>query len=99
MKEQVQSGVCQDITSAIAGEFRDFFYPAGIQNFIAGGADKWPLHFYPAMLMMRVLGKSGLESVVSKDSKAGLADPGVLKAWKMYKDLCDLQRQKRRWIS
>ncbi len=147
MKEQVQSGVCQDITSAIAGEFRDSFYPAGIQNFIvdgksyglpsdvgpivfwynkelcqkagvdptqikewddfleavkkckaagvtpiaAGGADKWPLHFYPAMLMMRVLGKSGLEAVVSKDSKVGLADPGVLKAWKMYKDLCDLQ--------
>jgi raffinose/stachyose/melibiose transport system substrate-binding protein len=147
MKEQVQSGVCQDITSAIAGEFKDSFYPAGVQNFIvdgksyglpsdvgpivfwydkelcqkagvdpttikewddfldavkkckatgvtpiaAGGADKWPLHFYPAMLMMRVLGKSGLEEVVSKDSKAGLADPGVLKAWKMYKDLCDLQ--------
>jgi raffinose/stachyose/melibiose transport system substrate-binding protein len=147
MKEQVQAGVCQDITSAIAGEFKDSFYPAGVQNFIvdgksyglpndvgpiifwynkelcqkagvdptkikewddfldavkkckaagvtpiaAGGADKWPLHFYPAMLMMRVLGKSGLEEVVSKDSKTGLADPGVLKAWKMYKDLCDLQ--------
>ena len=147
MKEQVQSDVCQDITSAIAGEFKDSFYPAGVQNFIvdgksyglpsdvgpivfwydkdlcqkagvdptkikewddfldavkkckaagvtpiaAGGADKWPLHFYPAILMMRVLGKSGLEEVVSKDSKAGLADPGVLKAWKMYKDRCDLQ--------
>jgi raffinose/stachyose/melibiose transport system substrate-binding protein len=147
MKEQVQSGVCQDITSAIAGEFKDSFYPAGVQNFIVdgksygvpndvgpvifwynkelcqkagvdptkikewddfldavkkckaagvtpiavGGADKWPLHFYPAILMMRVLGKSGLEEVVSKDSKTGLADPGVLKAWKMYKDLCDLQ--------
>jgi len=147
MKEQVQAGVCQDITSAIAGEFKDSFYPAGVQNFIVdgksygvpndvgpvifwynkelcqkagvdptkikewddfldavkkckaagvtpiacGGADKWPLHFYPAMLMMRVLGKSGLEEVVSKDSKTGLADPGVLKAWKLYKDLCDLQ--------
>ncbi len=147
MKEQVQSGVCQDITSGIAGEFKDSFYPAGVQNFIvdgksyglpndvapivfwynkelcqkagvdptkikewddfleavkkckaagvtpiaAGGGDKWPLHFYPAMLMMRVLGKSGLEQVVSPDSKTGLADPGVLKAWKLYKDLCDLQ--------
>jgi raffinose/stachyose/melibiose transport system substrate-binding protein len=37
MKEQVQSDVCQDITSAIAGEFRDSFYPAGIQNFIVDG--------------------------------------------------------------
>jgi raffinose/stachyose/melibiose transport system substrate-binding protein len=147
MKEQVESGVCQDITSEIAGEFKDSFYPAGVQNFIvegksyglpndvgsvifwynkelcqkagvdptkikewddfldavkkckaagvtpiaAGGADKWPLHFYPAILMMRVLGKSGLEEVVSKDSKTGLANPGVLKAWKSYKDLCDLQ--------
>ena len=147
MKEQVQSGVCQDITSGIAGEFKDSFYPAGVQNFIvdgksyglpnnvapivfwynkelcqkagvdptkikewddfleavkkckaagvtpiaAGGGDKWPLHFYPAMLMMRVLGKGGLEQVVSPDSKTGLADPGVLKAWKLYKDLCDLQ--------
>ena len=147
MKEQVQAGICQDITSAIGGEFKDSFYPAGVQNFIvdgksyglpndvapivfwynkelcqkagvdptkikewddfleavkkckaagvtpiaAGGGDKWPLHFYPAMLMMRVLGKSGLEQVVSPDSKTGLADPGVLKAWKLYKDLCDLQ--------
>jgi raffinose/stachyose/melibiose transport system substrate-binding protein len=147
MKEQVESGVCQDITSAIAGEFKDSFYPAGVQNFVVdgksyglpndvgpvvfwynkelcqkagvdptkikdwddfldavkkckaagvtpiavGGADKWPLHFYPAMLMMRVLGKSSEEEAVSKDSKTGLADPGVLKAWKLYKDLCDLQ--------
>jgi raffinose/stachyose/melibiose transport system substrate-binding protein len=64
---------------------------AGVTPIAAGGADKWPLHFYPAILMMRVLGKSGLEEVVSKDSKTGLANPGVLKAWKMYKDLCDLQ--------
>jgi raffinose/stachyose/melibiose transport system substrate-binding protein len=147
MKEQVQSGVCQDITSAIAGEFKESFYPAGVQNFIVdgksyglpndvapivfwynkelcqkagvdptkikqwddlldavkkckaagvtpiavGGGDKWPLHFYPAILMMRVLGKSGLEAAVSPDSKTGLADPGVLQAWKLYKELCDLQ--------
>jgi raffinose/stachyose/melibiose transport system substrate-binding protein len=147
MKEQVESGVCQDITSAIAGEFKDSFYPADIQNFMvdgksyglpndvgpivfwynkelcqkagvdptqikewddflqalkklkaagitpiaAGGADKRPLHFYPAMLMMRVMGKSSLEAAVSKDSKTGLADPGVQKAWKLYKELCDLQ--------
>jgi raffinose/stachyose/melibiose transport system substrate-binding protein len=147
MKEQVQSGICQDITSAIGGEFKDSFYPAGVQNFIvdgksyglpnnvapivfwynkelcqkagvdptkikqwndfleavkkckaagvtpiaAGGGDKWPLHFYPAILMMRVLGKSGLEAAVSPDSKTGLADPGVLEAWKLYKELCDLQ--------
>jgi raffinose/stachyose/melibiose transport system substrate-binding protein len=64
---------------------------AGITPIAAGGADKWPLHFYPAMLMMRVMGKSSLEAAVSKDSKTGLADPGVLKAWELYKELCDLQ--------
>jgi raffinose/stachyose/melibiose transport system substrate-binding protein len=147
MKEQVQADVCQDITGRITGEFKDSFYPAGIQNFTvdgklyglpndvapivfwynkelcqkagvdptkikqwddfleavkklkaagvtpisAGGGDKWPLHFYPTFLMMRIMGKSGLEGAISKDSKEGLATPDVLKAWKMYKDLCDLQ--------
>jgi len=34
MYEQINSGVCQDITSAISeGGFKDTFYPAGIQNF------------------------------------------------------------------
>src|SRR5271170_1437481 len=30
---------------------------AGITPVAAGGKDKWPLHFYTAMLMMRILGK------------------------------------------
>ncbi len=147
MKEQVQSDVCQEITSRITGEFKDSFYSAGIQNFTVdsklyglpndvapivfwynkelcqkagvdptkikqwddlleavkkckaagvtpisvGGGDKWPLHFYPTFLMMRIMGKSGMEGVISKDNKQGLATPDVLKAWKMFKDLCDLQ--------
>ena len=34
MYEQINSGVCQDITAAISeGGFKDTFYPAGIQNF------------------------------------------------------------------
>src|SRR5580700_2410463 len=33
---------------------------AGITPLAAGGKDKWPLHFYPAMLMMRILGREGL---------------------------------------
>src|SRR5258708_39831221 len=41
--------------------------------------------------MMRRMGKSGMEGVISKDNKQGLATPDVLKAWKMFKDLCDLQ--------
>jgi raffinose/stachyose/melibiose transport system substrate-binding protein len=146
MKEQVESGVCKDITEAIKGDFVDSFYPAGVQNFVidgksyglpndvgpivfwynkdlaskagidptqiktwddfiaavkkakaagltpiaAGGADKWPLHFYPAMLMMRVLGKDDFNAML-KDTKEGLAGPGGLKAWQLYKELCDLK--------
>jgi len=146
MKEQVESGVCQDITAAIKGDFEDSFYPAGVQNFVvdgksyglpndvgpivfwynkdltskagidptqiktwddfigavkkakaagltpiaAGGADKWPLHFYPAMLTMRVLGKDDFNAML-KDTKEGLAGQGSLKAWQLYKELCDLK--------
>ena len=38
MIEQINAGVCQDITSAIAeGGFKDTFYPAGVQNFTYQG--------------------------------------------------------------
>jgi raffinose/stachyose/melibiose transport system substrate-binding protein len=145
MYEQIQAGVCQDITDAIAGPFKDSFYPAGIQNFmyqgksyglpndvgpvifwynkdlcskagvdptkikywddfidavkklkaagitpiVVGGADEWPLHFYPTMLMMRILGKDGMMAAY-KGENGGFAGPDVVKAWSMYKDLCDL---------
>jgi raffinose/stachyose/melibiose transport system substrate-binding protein len=145
MWEQIQAGVCQDITNAIDGDFKDSFYPAGLQAFIAegksyglpdsvgpivfwynkdlcekvdvdpsaikywedlvgavqkckaagvipvvvGGSEKWPLQFYPALLMMRVLGKDGMASAYRGDN-GGFAGPDVVKAWKLYKELCDL---------
>ncbi|MBV8532732.1 MAG: extracellular solute-binding protein [Verrucomicrobia bacterium] len=145
MYEQIQAGVCQDITNAIAGEFKDSFYPAGIQNFMyqdksyglpndvgpiifwynkelcekagvdptkikywddfleavkkcksagvtpimMGGADEWPLHFYPVMLMMRIIGKDGMAAAY-KGENGGFAGPEVVKAWTLYKELCDL---------
>jgi raffinose/stachyose/melibiose transport system substrate-binding protein len=146
MLEQIQAGFCQDITDAIAGDFNDSFYPAGIQAFMAegrsyglpdsvgpivfwynkelceqagvgpseikdwenlfeavkkckaagivpmavGGAEKWPLQFYPALLMMRILGKDGMASAYQGDH-GGFAGPEVIKAWKLYKALCDLE--------
>src|SRR6266446_10441034 len=146
MKEQVQAGICQDITSAIGGEFKDSFYPAGVQNFIvdgksyglpndvgpvvfwynkelcekagvdptkiktwddfiaavkkcqaagitplaAGGKDKWPLHFYPALLMMRILGKEGMQAAY-EGKNGGFASPEVIKAFQLYKDLAALK--------
>jgi raffinose/stachyose/melibiose transport system substrate-binding protein len=143
MYEQIDSGVCQDITAAISeGGFKDTFYPAGIQNFTykdkmyglpndvgpivfwynkelvekagvdptkikywddfieavkkcqaagitplaAGGKDKWPLHFYPAMLMMRVLGKEGMQAAY-EGKNGGFASPEVIKAFQLYRDL------------
>ncbi len=147
MLEQINSGVCQDITKAISeGGFKDTFYPAGIQNFTAdgktyglpndvapivfwynkdlvqkagvdptkikswddfidavkkcqaagitplaaGGKDKWPLHFYPALLMMRVLGKDGMQAAY-EGKNGGFASPEVVKAFQLYKDLAALK--------
>jgi raffinose/stachyose/melibiose transport system substrate-binding protein len=147
MYEQIDAGVCQDITKAISeGGFKDTFFPAGVDNFskdgksyglpndigpiifwynkdlaakagidpttfktwddfiagvkkckdagltpiAVGGADKWPLHFYPALLMMRVLGKEGMDAAY-KGANGGFAGADALKAWKLYKDLCDLK--------
>jgi len=154
MAEQIQAGVCQDITDAIAGEFKDSFYPAGIQNFmfngksygipndvgpivfwynkelfakagvdgtkikswddlvdaikklkaasitpiVVGGADEWPLHFYPTMLMMRILGKDAMGAAY-RGINGGYAGPDMVKAWTMYKQLCDLQPFQRGYDS
>jgi hypothetical protein len=39
--------------------------------------------------MMRILGKDGMESAY-EGNNSGFAGPDVLNAWKMYKELCDL---------
>ena len=146
MYEQINAGVCQNITKAIEeGGFKDTFYPAGIQNFtyegksyglpndvgpmvfwynkelcqkadvdptkiiywedlidavkkcqaagitpvVAGGKDKWPLHFYPAMLMMRILGREGMLAAYD-DQNGGFTNPEVVKAFQLYKDFAAL---------
>jgi hypothetical protein len=62
---------------------------AGVIPVVVGGSEKWPLQFYPALLMMRVLGKDGMASAYRGDN-GGFAGPDVVKAWKLYKELCDL---------
>jgi raffinose/stachyose/melibiose transport system substrate-binding protein len=155
MYEQINAGVCQDITSAISeGGFKDTFYPAGIQNFtyqgktyglpndvgpivfwynkelcekagvdptkikywddfidavkkfqstgitplVAGGKDKWPLHFYPAMLMMRILGKEGMQAAY-EGKNGGFASPDVVKAFQLYKDLAALKPFQKSYLA
>ena len=62
---------------------------SGITPMAVAGSEKWPLQFYPALLMMRILGKQGM-ALAYKGDNGGFAGPDVLKAWKMYKELCDL---------
>ena len=56
----------------------------------AGGKDKWPLHFYTAMLMMRILGKEGMETAY-QDKNGGFANADVIKAFKLFQDFAALQ--------
>ncbi|MBV9998952.1 MAG: extracellular solute-binding protein [Verrucomicrobia bacterium] len=147
MYEQINSGICQDITKAVSeGGFKDTFYPAGVQNFTvngkmyglpadlapmvfwynkdlcqkagvdptkiqywddfvdavkkcqaagvtpvaAGGKDEWPLHFYTALLMMRILGKDGMQAVY-EDKNGGFANPDVVKAFQLFREFAALQ--------
>ena len=54
-----------------------------------GGFEKWPLQFYPTLLMMRNLGKEGMTSAY-RGENGGFAGSEVVRAWKMYKELCNL---------
>jgi raffinose/stachyose/melibiose transport system substrate-binding protein len=71
---------------------------AGITPIAAGGKDKWPLHFYPALLMMRILGKDGLQAAYD-DKEGGFANPQVLKAFQLYKDLAALEPFQKGYLS
>src|SRR5271169_7016815 len=63
---------------------------AGVTPVAAGGKDKWPLHFYTALLMMRILGKDGMQAVI-EDKNGGFTNPEVLKAFQLYKDFTTLE--------
>jgi raffinose/stachyose/melibiose transport system substrate-binding protein len=155
MREQVSSGICQDITDAISeGGFKDTFYTATIQNFIvdgktyglpndiapivfwynkdlvqkagvdptkiqywedfveaakkclaagitpvaAGGKDEWPLHFYPTFLMMRIVGKEGMQAAY-EDKNGGFTNPEIVRAFQLYRDFAALQPFQRGYLS
>jgi hypothetical protein len=55
---------------------------AGVTPIIVGGADERPLHFYPVLLMMRILGKDGMAAAYKGDN-GGFAGPDMVKAWSM----------------
>jgi len=63
---------------------------AGVTPLAAGGKDKWPLHFYPTFLMMRIMGKEGMQAAY-EGKNGGFAGPDVIKAFQLYKDFAALQ--------
>jgi raffinose/stachyose/melibiose transport system substrate-binding protein len=71
---------------------------AGVTPIAVGGKDKWPLHFYPTFLMMRILGKEGMQAVY-EDKNGGFTNPEVLKAFQLYKEFAALQPFQKGYLS
>ncbi len=63
---------------------------AGITPLLAGGADKWPLHFYWSHLAMRVGGKAAFEAALRNEGK-GFADATFVRSGELFKQLVDLK--------
>jgi raffinose/stachyose/melibiose transport system substrate-binding protein len=63
---------------------------AGITPAAVGGKEKWCLHLYPNLFMMRILGKDGVEAVY-QDKNGGFTNPEVVKAFQLYRDFAALQ--------
>lgn len=63
---------------------------AGITPIVAGGADKWPLHFYWSHLAIRIGGKPAFEAAMQGGGK-GFADTTFVRAGEMFRQLADLK--------
>lgn len=63
---------------------------AGVTPIIAGGLDKWPLHFYYSYLAMRIIGEEGMKAT-SAGEDGGFNNEGWIKAGQEFKRLIDLQ--------
>jgi raffinose/stachyose/melibiose transport system substrate-binding protein len=63
---------------------------AGITPILAGGADKWPLHFYWSHLAIRIGGKSAFDAAMQGQGK-GFADETFVQSGELLKQLADLK--------
>ncbi len=63
---------------------------AGVTPIVAGGADKWPLHFYWTHLAVRIGGKAGFLAAL-KGEDGGFESPVFQRSGEMFKQLVDLQ--------
>ncbi len=62
---------------------------AGITPIAAGGADKWPIHFYTTYLAMRTGGQDTFNSALAED--VSWDNPDYVKAFKLFTDLVALE--------
>lgn len=63
---------------------------AGITPMAAGGADKWPLHFYWTLLAMREGGKPAFEAATSGEGD-GFASETYVRAGELFQQLTSLE--------
>jgi raffinose/stachyose/melibiose transport system substrate-binding protein len=63
---------------------------AGITPIIAGGADKWPMHFYWTHLALRIGGKPAFDAA-QKGEAGGFGGEAFVKAGERFKELVALQ--------
>lgn len=63
---------------------------AGITPIAAGGADKWPLHFYWSYLAMRVAGEEGIATAKAGEGE-GFAAPAFVRAGEEFVRLVELE--------
>jgi raffinose/stachyose/melibiose transport system substrate-binding protein len=63
---------------------------AGITPIVAGGADKWPLHFYWTHLALRLGGKPAFDAA-QRGEAGGFANATFVQAGERFKELTDLQ--------
>lgn len=66
------------------------FEDAGITPIAAGGADKWPLHFYWTHLAIRLGGKAGFEAATSGEGEGFGADIFV-QAGELFQQLTSME--------
>ncbi len=63
---------------------------AGVTPIVAGGADKWPLHFYWTHLAVRIGGKPGFQAAL-KGENGGFESPVFQRSGELFKQLVELQ--------
>ena len=63
---------------------------AGITPLLAGGGDKWPLHFFWSHLAIRIGGRAAFDAALQGQGK-GFSSETFVRAGEMFKQLADLK--------